>query len=189
MIRNSCLVALSVCMSVYQEGEKEEGKKISERPPPLNISECIVTGQTKSGSQEAHHEQKNIKDRYVARIGVTGAPPWSQAWGWGSQVSTWWPGLCPRDPAGLSPKNGATWARLPVGSPPAGRSMRAGAMCNGLVCSSRGGGLDDPIPGPKNSGNRDMECHLTAGGKEPELVQWEVERRYRLEMSRAHLHA
>ncbi|KAI3359220.1 hypothetical protein L3Q82_002741 [Scortum barcoo] len=39
-----------------------------------------VTGQTKSGSQ-AHHEQKNIKDRYVARIGVTaGAPPWSQAW-------------------------------------------------------------------------------------------------------------
>ncbi|KAI3368075.1 hypothetical protein L3Q82_026898, partial [Scortum barcoo] len=77
-----------------------------------------VTGQTKSGS-EAHHEKKNIKDRYVARIGVTGAPPWSQAWGWGSQASAWWPGLCPRDPAGLSPK----WRRgprLPVGSPPAG---------------------------------------------------------------------
>ncbi|KAI3358106.1 hypothetical protein L3Q82_003114 [Scortum barcoo] len=30
-------------------------------------------GQTKSGSQ-AHHEQKNIKDRYVARIGVTAGP-------------------------------------------------------------------------------------------------------------------
>ncbi|KAI3360613.1 hypothetical protein L3Q82_002479 [Scortum barcoo] len=68
-----------------------------------------VTGQTKSGSQ-AHHEKKNIKDRYVARIGVTGAPPWSQAWGWGSQASAWWPGLCPRDPAGLSPK----WRRGPA---------------------------------------------------------------------------
>ncbi|KAI3353176.1 hypothetical protein L3Q82_019728, partial [Scortum barcoo] len=33
-----------------------------------------VTGQTKSGS-EAHHEKKNIKDRYVARIGVTGPHP------------------------------------------------------------------------------------------------------------------
>ncbi|KAI3365810.1 hypothetical protein L3Q82_000717 [Scortum barcoo] len=34
------------------------------------------------------------------------APPWSQAWGWGLQAapSAWWPGLCPRDPAGLSPK-------------------------------------------------------------------------------------
>ncbi|KAI3358511.1 hypothetical protein L3Q82_014928 [Scortum barcoo] len=50
------------------------------------------------------------KDRYVARIGVTGAPPWSQAWGWGSQASAWWPGLCPRDPAGLSPK----WRRGPA---------------------------------------------------------------------------
>ncbi|KAI3364975.1 hypothetical protein L3Q82_001139 [Scortum barcoo] len=55
-------------------------------------------------------EKKNIKDRYVARIGVTGAPPWSQAWGWGSQASAWWPGLCPRDPAGLSPK----WRRGPA---------------------------------------------------------------------------
>ncbi|KAI3356750.1 hypothetical protein L3Q82_003427 [Scortum barcoo] len=32
-----------------------------------------VTGQTKSGSQ-AHHEQKNIKDRYVAWISVTAGP-------------------------------------------------------------------------------------------------------------------
>ncbi|KAI3358634.1 hypothetical protein L3Q82_015045, partial [Scortum barcoo] len=86
-----------------------------------------VTGQTKSGSQ-AHHEQKNIKDRYVARIGVTGAPPWSQAWGWGSQASAWWPGLCPQGPSRAQPEM-ATWARLPVGSPPAGRSMRGlGAM-------------------------------------------------------------
>ncbi|KAI3365143.1 hypothetical protein L3Q82_010118 [Scortum barcoo] len=64
------------------------------------------------------------KDRYVARIGVTGAPPWSQAWGWGSQASAWWPGLCPRDPAWAQAQpEMATWVRLPVGSPPAGRDM------------------------------------------------------------------
>ncbi|KAI3373108.1 hypothetical protein L3Q82_006440 [Scortum barcoo] len=71
-----------------------------------------VTGQTKSGSQ-AHHEQKNIKDRYVARIGVTGAPPWSQAWGWGySQASAWWPGLCPHGTRPGSARNG--WRRGPA---------------------------------------------------------------------------
>ncbi|XP_073341887.1 odorant receptor 131-2-like [Pagrus major] len=48
--------------------------------------------------------QKYIKEVYVARNGVTGAPPWSQARGWGSQASAWWPSLCPRDPAGHSPK-------------------------------------------------------------------------------------
>ena len=48
-------------------------------------------------------EYKN-KDVHVARNGVTGAPPWSQAWGWGSQLSAWWPGLSPWDLAVLSPK-------------------------------------------------------------------------------------
>ncbi|KAI3364315.1 hypothetical protein L3Q82_011116 [Scortum barcoo] len=70
------------------------------------------------------------------RIGVTGAPPWSQAWGWGSQASAWWPGLCPRDPGRAQPEM-ATWARLPVGSPPAGRSMRG--RCNVVWVESRGG--------------------------------------------------
>ncbi|KAI3364639.1 hypothetical protein L3Q82_011422, partial [Scortum barcoo] len=138
-----------------------------------------VTGQTKSGSQ-AHHEKKNIKDRcYVARIGVTGAPPWSQAWGWGSQASAWWPGLCPRDPAGLSPKwrNGDAWARLPVGSPPAGRSMRG--RCNVVWVAVVAGGLDDPIPGTKTLAIGTWNV-TSLGGKEPELVR-EVER-YRLEI-------
>ncbi|GAA6112047.1 gastrula zinc finger protein XlCGF7.1-like [Tachysurus ichikawai] len=40
----------------------------------------------------------------VARYGATGAPPWSQARSWGSHASAWWPGLTPRGPAGLSPK-------------------------------------------------------------------------------------
>ncbi|KAI3355458.1 hypothetical protein L3Q82_018295, partial [Scortum barcoo] len=95
-----------------------------------------VTGQTKSGSQ-AHHEQKNIKDRYVARIGVTGAPPWSQAWGWGSQASAWWPGLCPRDPAGLSPK----WRRGDVGPP----SSRLTTRRKGHGMSPRWGGKEPEL--------------------------------------------
>ncbi|KAI3366012.1 hypothetical protein L3Q82_009847 [Scortum barcoo] len=41
----------------------------------------------------------------------------------------------------------ATWARLPVGSPPAGRSMRG--RCNVVWVAVVAGGLDDPIPGPK----------------------------------------
>ncbi|KAI3358173.1 hypothetical protein L3Q82_003172 [Scortum barcoo] len=67
-------------------------------------------GQRLRAVQKPIMNSKNNKDRYVARIGVTGAPPWSQAWGWGSQASAWWPGLCPRDPAGLSPK----WRRGPA---------------------------------------------------------------------------
>ncbi|TWW65115.1 R2 Retrovirus-related Pol polyprotein from type I retrotransposable element [Takifugu flavidus] len=35
---------------------------------------------------------------------VTGAPSWSQAWGWGTLVSAWWLDLCPWSPAGHSPK-------------------------------------------------------------------------------------
>ncbi|KAI3362821.1 hypothetical protein L3Q82_001870 [Scortum barcoo] len=104
-----------------------------------------VTGQTKSGSQ-AHHEKKNIKDRYVARIGVTGAPPWSQAWGWGSQASAWWPGSLPMGPGRAQPEM-ATWARLPVGSPPAGRSMRG--RCNVVWVAVVAGGLGRPNPWTK----------------------------------------
>ncbi|KAK3534941.1 hypothetical protein QTP70_002024 [Hemibagrus guttatus] len=61
-------------------------------------------------------EDKN-EDRYVGRPGVTGAPPWSQAWCWGTQASAWWPSLCLRDSAGHSPKK----RRRP---PLAGRSIR-----------------------------------------------------------------
>ncbi|TWW61317.1 hypothetical protein D4764_05G0014070 [Takifugu flavidus] len=35
---------------------------------------------------------------------VTGAPSWSQAWGWGTLASAWWPDLCLWSPAGRSPK-------------------------------------------------------------------------------------
>ncbi|KAI3377853.1 hypothetical protein L3Q82_008991 [Scortum barcoo] len=92
-------------------------------------------------------------------------------------------GLCPWDPAGLSPK----WRRgpaFPVGSPPAGRSMRG--QCNVVWVAVVAGGLDDPIPGPKlwPIGTWNV---TSLGGKEPELVR-EVER-YRLEIVGLHLHA
>ncbi|KAI3354214.1 hypothetical protein L3Q82_018754 [Scortum barcoo] len=135
-----------------------------------------VTGQTKSGSQ-AHHEQKNIKDRYVARIGVTGAPPWSQAWGWGSQASAWWPGLCPRDPAGLSPK----WRRGPI-TPSSRLTTRRKVHEGPVQCglgSSRGGGPRRPNPWTKTLAIGTWNV-TSLGGKEPEPC-WEVER-YRLEI-------
>ncbi|KAI3358313.1 hypothetical protein L3Q82_014754, partial [Scortum barcoo] len=87
------------------------------------------------------------------------------AWGWGSQASAWWPGLCPRDPAGLSPK----WrrgSRLPVGSPPTGRSMRGPVQCG--LGSSRGGALDDPILRTKTLAIGTWNV-TSLGGKEPEL--------------------
>ncbi|KAK3521533.1 hypothetical protein QTP70_009020 [Hemibagrus guttatus] len=34
------------------------------------------------------------------KTGVTGAPPWSQVWGLGTQASAWWPTLCLQDSAG-----------------------------------------------------------------------------------------
>ncbi|KAI3360599.1 hypothetical protein L3Q82_002467 [Scortum barcoo] len=104
------------------------------------------------------------KDCYVARIGVTRAPPWSQAWGWGSQASAWWPEM-------------ATWARLPVGSPPAGRSMRG--RCNVVWVAVVAG--EPRRPNPWNKTLAIGTWNVTSlGGKEPELVR-EVER-YRLEI-------
>ncbi|KAI3372123.1 hypothetical protein L3Q82_006983 [Scortum barcoo] len=82
---------------------------------------CLVTGQTKSGSQ-AHHEKKNIKDRYVARIGVTRGPTLEPGLGLGLAGERLVAGSLPTGPGRAQPEM-ATWARLPVGSPPAGRSL------------------------------------------------------------------
>ncbi|KAI3367316.1 hypothetical protein L3Q82_008359 [Scortum barcoo] len=71
------------------------------------------------------------------------------------------PGSLPTGPGRAQPKM-ATWARLPVGSPPAGRSMMGPVQC-GLDSSRGRGPPTTPIPGPKLSGHRDMECHLTGG--------------------------
>ncbi|KAI3353846.1 hypothetical protein L3Q82_005060 [Scortum barcoo] len=110
----------------------------------------------------------------LARIGVTGAPPWSQAWGWGSQAA---PGgrVFAHGTQPGSARNGA-WARLPVGSPPAGRSMRG--RCN-VVWVQSWQGASRPNPWTKTLAIGTWNV-TSAGGKEPELVR-EVER-YRLEI-------
>ena len=61
-------------------------------------------GQTKRGSEDHYDEYNYWISVSLARTRATGAPLWSQAWGWGSQASAWWPGLYPRGPAGPSPK-------------------------------------------------------------------------------------
>ncbi|KAI3371025.1 hypothetical protein L3Q82_023675 [Scortum barcoo] len=138
-----------------------------------------VTGQTKSGSQ-AHHEQKKTSRTVKRRphgLALHGAPPWSQAWGWGSQASAWWPGLCPRDPAGLSPK----WRCV---GPPSSRLTTRRKVHEGPVqCglgSSRGGGPRQPNPWTKTLAIGTWNV-TSLGGKEPELKVREVER-YRLEI-------
>ncbi|KAI3360652.1 hypothetical protein L3Q82_002517 [Scortum barcoo] len=61
----------------------------------------------------------------------------------------------------------ATWVRLPVGSPPAGRSMRG--RCNVVWVAVVAGGLDDPIPRTKTLAIGTWNV-TSLGGKEPELV-------------------
>ncbi|KAI3365799.1 hypothetical protein L3Q82_000798 [Scortum barcoo] len=103
---------------------------------------------TKYKMWELIRVQTTNKDRYVAWIGVTGAPPWSQVWGWGSQASAWWPGLCPRDPAGLSPK----FRNGDVGPPSSRLTTRRKVHEGPVQCglgSSRGGGPRRPNPWTK----------------------------------------
>ncbi|KAI3354654.1 hypothetical protein L3Q82_019145 [Scortum barcoo] len=69
-------------------------------------------------------QMKTSKDRYVAWIGITGCPTLEPGLGLGLLVA----GSLPMGPSRAQPEM-ATWACLPVGSPPAGRSMRGiGAM-------------------------------------------------------------
>ncbi|KAI3353183.1 hypothetical protein L3Q82_019737, partial [Scortum barcoo] len=79
-----------------------------------------VTGQTKSGSQ-AHHEQKNIKDRSVTSpgLGALPGPHLEPGLGLGLAGERLVAGSLPTGPGRAQPEM-ATWARLPVGSPPAG---------------------------------------------------------------------
>ncbi|KAI3359356.1 hypothetical protein L3Q82_002859 [Scortum barcoo] len=144
------------------------------------------------------NSQKTNKDRYIVPRelanyqGPRPHPGASQAWGWGSQpggerlVARPGLGLCPPGPAfgptgpGRAQPEMATWARLPVGSPPAGRSMRG--RCNVVwvaVVAVVAGGLDTTQPSPWTKTLAIGTWNVTSlGGKEPELVQ-EVERRYR----------
>ncbi|KAI3367499.1 hypothetical protein L3Q82_026347 [Scortum barcoo] len=123
------------------------------RPVPMNLfatweidgssPNCIP--RLRAVHKPTMDKEKN-KDRYVARIECyrTGAPPWSQAWGWGSAGERLqWPGLCPRDPAGLSPRNGDVAGP----SSPVGLRGRCNVVWVAAVVGM--GGLNDPILGPK----------------------------------------
>ncbi|KAI3374347.1 hypothetical protein L3Q82_006185 [Scortum barcoo] len=127
-----------------------------------------VTGQTKSGSQ-AHHEQKNIKNRYVARIGVALGPH---------------PGARP----GVGAHRRAPGCRVPWahgGHPAGGRSMRGRVQCG--LGSSRGGGPRRPNPWTKTLAIGTWNV-TSLGGKEPEL-KCAGGREVPARDSRAHLHA
>ncbi|KAK3556411.1 hypothetical protein QTP70_008102 [Hemibagrus guttatus] len=102
--------------------------------------------------------------------GVTGAPPWSQAWGWGTQASAWWPSLCLRDSAGHSPKKRRR---------PTTRRKEHKGLVQCVLGSGYGQGPRRPKPWTKNLTFGTWNV-TSLGGKEPELVR-EVER-YRLEI-------
>ncbi|KAI3368666.1 hypothetical protein L3Q82_025403 [Scortum barcoo] len=72
-----------------------------------------MTGQTKSGSQ-AHHEKKNIKDRYVASDWRYQGPTLEPGLGLGLAGERLVAGSLPTGPSRAQPEM-ATWARLPVG--------------------------------------------------------------------------
>ena len=80
-----------------------------------------MTGQ--SGSKAPDEEDYN-KEVHITRNGISGAPPWSQAWGWGKHLVA---RSLPTEPSWAQPER-ASWARPPVGSPPAG-GFRRGRCC------------------------------------------------------------
>ncbi|KAI3357796.1 hypothetical protein L3Q82_016188 [Scortum barcoo] len=136
----------------------------------------LVTGQTKSGSQ-AHHEQKNIKDRYVA-------PDWRYRTGPhpGARPGV---GARRRAPGGRVFAHGTRPGSARNGDvgPPSSRlttrrKVHEGAVQCGLG-SSRGRGPRRPNPWTKTLAIGTWNV-TSLGGKEPELVR-EVER-YRLEI-------
>ncbi|KAI3374208.1 hypothetical protein L3Q82_006066 [Scortum barcoo] len=156
------------CRGHYAPGRVSHGKQV-----------LGDMGQTKSGS-EAHHEKEEYQGpRYVARIGVTAGPHPGARPGVGARRRA--PGgrvFAHGTRPGSAQPEMATWARLPVGSPPpAGRSMRGPVQCG--LGSSRG--REPRRPNPWNKTLAIGTWNVTSlGGKEPELVR-EVER-YRLEI-------
>ncbi|KAI3358762.1 hypothetical protein L3Q82_014724 [Scortum barcoo] len=130
---------------------------------------------TKSGSQ-AHHEQKNIKDRYVAEMALPGPHPGARPGVGRLAGERLVAGSLPTGPGRAQPEM-ATWARL-SSRLTTRRKVHEGPVQCGLG-SSRGGGPRRPNPWTKTLAIGTWNV-TSLGGKEPELVQ-EVER-YRLEI-------
>ena len=114
--------------------------------------------------------------------GSPGPPPWSQAWGWGSGASAWWPGLYQWGPAGHSPK------RL-RGTPfPPAHHQQEGPKGSGAVRAGRQpkAGTLAVWSSAAEASSRDVEHHLSGGeGAWAGARGWEFPARY----SRPHLDA
>ncbi|KAI3352134.1 hypothetical protein L3Q82_020940 [Scortum barcoo] len=123
-----------------QAGKHSETRSLETKTNRVSHGKQVLgdDGQTKSGSQ-AHHEQKNIKDRYVARIGVTRGPTLEPGLGLGLAGERLVAGSLPTGPGRAQPEM-ATWARLPVGSPPAGSSLRGAGPSTTLELPRVSGG-------------------------------------------------
>ncbi|KAK3555364.1 hypothetical protein QTP86_014959, partial [Hemibagrus guttatus] len=115
------------------------------------------------------------EDRYVTRTGVTGTPPWSQAWGWGTQAGAGGRVFaCGTRPGTARRKDVGPASRRPT---TCRKEHKGPVQC--VLGSSHGRGPRRPKPWTKNLAFG--TCNVTSlGGKEPELVR-EVER-YRLEI-------
>ncbi|XP_032439639.1 golgin subfamily A member 6-like protein 22 [Xiphophorus hellerii] len=61
-----------------------------------------VRNQTKCSPKIPYDENDHWKQWFCSPVHEV--PPWSQAWGWGTLGSPWWPGFNPQSPTGLSPK-------------------------------------------------------------------------------------
>ncbi|KAI3352676.1 hypothetical protein L3Q82_020142 [Scortum barcoo] len=132
----------------------------------------LVSGSQMGGGGEAELEGEQVgavcrknKDRYVARIGVTGAPPWSQAWGWGSAGERLVAGSLPTGPGRAQPEIGD------VGPPSSRLTTRRKVHEGPVQCglgSSRGGGPRRPNPWTKTLAIGTWNV-TSLGGKEPEL--------------------
>ncbi|KAI3353381.1 hypothetical protein L3Q82_019918 [Scortum barcoo] len=107
--------------------------------------------QNENSISKAHlqEHQGPLRRRRIG-LGVTGAPPWSQAWGWGSGERLV-AGSLPVFAHGTRPGSARNGDAM---GPPSSRlttrrKVHEGPVQCGLGSSVVAGGLDDPIPGPK----------------------------------------
>ena len=122
---------------------------------------------------KAPYERIMNKEVHFAWNGVTGAPPWSQAWGWGLQAA----------PVGLAFAHGTQSgaARMSNVGPPSSRLTIHRRVHKGLMLRNLDGGRRPRCPNSRTVTLAMGTWNVTSlEGKEPELVQ-EVER-YRLEI-------